>query len=152
MTVTEYIVEEVDRQGHDVHILDGLERIGWMHNAWCWALTNIDRKPTADDAEKLGILIEPKKNWKGFRTTGVRVSHSDTKFPDFRQVPRFIEALFEQRDALSPVLFYREFQMIHPFVDGNGRTGKVLLNWLSGTLHNPEFPPSNLFGDPIRNP
>ena len=32
---------------------------------------------------------------------------------------------------------YLEFQRIHPFVDGNGRVGKILHNWLNDTLHDP---------------
>jgi fido (protein-threonine AMPylation protein) len=42
--------------------------------------------------------------------------------------------------------------MVHPFRDGNGRTGKILLNWLNQSLNAPIFPPSDLFGSPIRNP
>jgi fido (protein-threonine AMPylation protein) len=74
------------------------------------------------------------------------------RFPSFDQVPRLLELLFEQRDAMAPLDFYREFELIHPFMDGNGRVGKILLNWLSHSLLNPFFPPSDLFGDPIRNP
>lgn len=40
-------------------------------------------------------------------------------------------------DELSPDEFYVEFEKIHPFVDGNGRTGKILHNWLLGTLGDP---------------
>lgn len=35
---------------------------------------------------------------------------------------------------------------------GNGRTGKILLNWLNGTLLNPIFPPADFWGRPIQNP
>ena len=37
---------------------------------------------------------------------------------------------------------YHIFQMIHPFRDGNGRTGKILFNWLRGSLNYPEMPPN----------
>jgi hypothetical protein len=33
--------------------------------------------------------------------------------------------------------WYAAFEFLHPFRDGNGRTGKILFNWLTGTLENP---------------
>lgn len=42
-------------------------------------------------------------------------------------------------------MFYKMYEEIHPFSDGNGRTGKILYNYLCGTLENPIWPP-NFFG------
>ena len=57
-------------------------------------------------------------------------------------------ALFNLNDVdcdLDPVDYYREFESIHPFTDGNGRVGSLLYNWRMGTLGMPIAPP-DLFG------
>ncbi len=150
LAVIGYIVEEVSRQGHDVKALDGIERVGWMVNAWGCALRFEYRRPEVADAILLGRKIEPGRNEDGLRLIGVRVGW--TVCPSPEKVPILLERLWEKRDELPPLDFYKEFELIHPFVDGNGRTGKVLLNWLAGKLLDPFFPPADLFGHPIRNP
>lgn len=152
MTVSQYCEEEVERQGHDIWLLDGIERVGWMVNAWAYALDRgtAAARPFVEDAIRIGQLIEPHKNKKGIRTVGVRVGGVGCPQPE-RILP-MLTLLWEQRDTLTPIEFYKAFEQIHPFVDGNGRTGKVLLNWLNGTLTQPIFPPANLWGREIRNP
>jgi hypothetical protein len=157
MNVIEYCTEEVQRQGHDTTVLDGIERVGWMLDAWSYAIAlssprpgYLGQRPILSDVESLGRRAEPKKNKDGFRSVRVRVGPRICPEPD--QVPRLLKLLFEQRDVLSPFEWYKEFELIHPFVDGNGRTGKILLAWLDDRLLNPDFPPKDLFGDWIENP
>lgn len=149
MNVIDYIKEEVERQGHDTNQLDGIERVAWMLEAWNYAL-NGNSRPSLDDALHLGKLVEHYKNVHGWRKCHVIIGvREPTHYED---ILSSLVQLFEKSYDLTPLEFYKEFEIIHPLVDGNGRTGKVLLNWLNGTLLNPIFPPHNLFGSWIRNP
>lgn len=38
MSIIQYVEEEVRRQGHDVTMPDGLNRVAWMLKAWSWAM------------------------------------------------------------------------------------------------------------------
>lgn len=149
-TVIDYVREEVERQGHDTEVLDGIERVSWMLNGWEYALHACHRNIEGADIVAIGKLIERRKNASGLRTVGVRVGSRICPNPN--EVPRLLDRLMEIEPSMKPLEFYKEFEEIHPFVDGNGRTGKILLNWKNGTLLKPIFPPADLFGEPIRNP
>jgi hypothetical protein len=151
-SVIDYCAEEVRRQGHDTTQLDGIERVGWMLDAWSYALSwaTIDPRPSIGHLHSIGSLIEVEKNRNGFRTCGVRVGSRIC--PPAQEVQPRLEHLWEHGAELKPLEFYRELLEIHPFVDGNGRTGKIVLNWLNKTLLNPVFPPPDFWGHPIRNP
>lgn len=152
MTVIQYVTEEVERQGHDTTALDGIQRVGWMLEAWAYAIgrTYPNLVPAASDAIHIGKLIEPEKNKTGLRTCGVRVGA--VVCPPASEIESRLFNLFRESPRMRPLEFYHRFEEIHPFVDGNGRTGKVLLNWLNGSLLDPVFPPDDFWGRPIRNP
>ena len=38
---------------------------------------------------------------------------------------------------LNPEDTYKEFERIHPFIDGNGRVGAIIYNWMKRSLFNP---------------
>lgn len=148
--VVDYIVEEVRRQGHDINEPDGWVRVAWMLEAWCCAFDRQHRNPTVDDAIGLGKLVERHKNALGIRTQDVFIGWKAMTPPENLNVQ--LVTLFERVDEHTPMEFYRAFETIHPFIDGNGRTGKILLNWLNHSLRNPIFPPNNFWGKEIENP
>lgn len=124
----------------------------WMLMAWANAMAKYDtgkKKPTILDVIELGKLVEPVINRDGERLVQVRVGTRMCPPPE--QVPGLITDLWKQIDTVKPETgltapgtghwtaddFYVEFEKIHPFTDGNGRVGKILHNWLMGTLHDP---------------
>lgn len=66
-----------------------------------------------------------------FRKIGVRVG-SDIKM-DYKEVPSRVWAWCLNTMRKSPPIddkaLHIEYEHIHPFVDGNGRTGRMFMNW-----------------------
>ena len=97
------------------------------------------------------VQLEITKNTKCriqgmFRNSEVGISGSDWKPPEASRVPALMDAAVAQymkkKRSLHPVelasWLHNSIARIHPFTDGNGRTARLLMNWV---LFRNRFPP-----------
>lgn len=84
----------------------------------------------------IGKTLEPVKNSGGYRITSVRFANGTQAIPA-RNIPDAMQSLCHNGNLLTPEEFCKEFMDIHPFIDGNGRTGAIVYNWMYNTMENP---------------
>lgn len=94
-----------------------------------WHRTLMTGSPTP--AQHVGVL-RSEQGWIG--GTSPLDAHLVTPPPD--EVPALVDDLiaYSNRDDIDPVsqaaLAHAQFEIIHPFADGNGRIGRVLVAWI----------------------
>ena len=152
-----YCASECERQG------SGEMSVYSMVNAWDFAQGTSPsgrentKRMTSAFIEHIGQLVEPQKNSRGFRQIPIYVGNGweYIEKAKWERVPELLTMLLESyyegildEAPMHPLSksaedqFYFEYENIHPFVDGNGRSGKILYNYLCGTLDNPKMPPN----------
>jgi hypothetical protein len=148
MNIIDFIHVEVERQGFsgDEHV----ERSQYMLTAWKQAQENLSHDMPISIVTLMtwGHLVEPDVNPRiSFR--GLDVIAGGRRCPPAADVPILMEFFITSilPSSTTPDEKYHIFELIHPFVDGNGRVGKIVYNYLMGTLHDPEFPTNFFEGD-----
>ncbi len=138
-----YCAEEVRRQQ------DTPWHVFKMYQAWIAA---IDMRAASDvithsHVRMIGMDID-EENIGGYRNGPASVGGQSKTLHN--AVFAEMDDLLQVQKDITPIEFYSRFEEIHPFFDGNGRTGKVLYNWLNDTMEDPVWP-IDLFGG-IENP
>lgn len=93
------------------------------------------------------VLMDRPEDRGIYRRIPVRIMGAYHTPPDPVMVPELMEKLIKEFEAskLHPIesvaLFHLKFEGIHPFVDGNGRTGRLILNLF---LMQNGYPPINV--------
>lgn len=103
--------------------------------AYNFILKNIDNNITVDMIKKVAKFINKNiKDIDGFRKTQVFIKGASDIPPRSEQVPMLIGELIykkgknKKEDVFDYIArFHIDFEHIHPFEDGNGRTGRVLI-------------------------
>ena len=97
------------------------------------------------------ILKDISENFAGrYRETSVRIFKSDVNFPYASKVPQLVKNLVYwykiNKNKLHPfemaILFSIKFVSIPPFIDGNGRTSRLIMNFL---LKKKKYPWINIY-------
>ena len=140
--VLKWAAEECTRQQ------SGEMSVYHMMAAWNWATTSFGMTISEDDIIKLGQLVEPEKNKNGYRHVPVLVGKYQESVVPHSLIPRVMGNICSYtpygREEDLIVEWYKAFELAHPFIDGNGRVGSILYNYMRGTLLDPVAPP-NIF-------
>lgn len=93
------------------------------------------------------VLMDRPEDRGIYRQIPVRILGAFHEPPEPMVVPELMEKLFAEFDNKkihpleSAALFHLKFEGIHPFVDGNGRTGRLIMNLF---LMQNGYPPINI--------
>lgn len=140
MPTREQIFEFLDESNKIEGIYDG-DSLGDAFEAWEYlaAQEEINLKVVCETHR---ILMKnqttlPKSQIGKLRQCHVRIvgaGYTPIDLLSYRLVPtallRWCQHNMRVSPPADPIALHVEYEKIHPFVDGNGRTGRMFLNWL----------------------
>ena len=116
------------------NLIEGVEDLTEVlksQKAWEYLLlVDTLHKQNVLDIHKLVMNGLLQRHIGAYRPYNVRVG--DRACPDYSEVPRLMDrwlGTMKFANSILPVPMHVEFERIHPFVDGNGRVGRLLMWW-----------------------
>ena len=118
-------------------VIEHLEVVNHMHALDFFYDVSSEKisQRTIKDIHRLILINIDNENAGKYRDENVIISGADHKPPKFYDLPILMNEFIEKIDLLKmyhPItrsaIVHGEFVKIHPFIDGNGRTSRILMN------------------------
>jgi Fic/DOC family len=134
--IVQFCSEECVRQH------SGERSVGFMFDAWI-RMIQADPVISVETIMDIGKMVDPRINAKGFRRGRVWIGGEVRPVVDFERVlGALCESYYDHAQSQEDISdFFREFEKVHPFTDGNGRTGAILYNMMLRTMKEPQETP-----------